>query len=311
MMEYEAVIAAYNAADLIGETIQSLLNSSIPPNRIWVVDDASSDNTADVSAQYDRVSILVNSENRDSSYSRNRGIRRVETPYLITIDADDIVGKRKNEIQLKYLENHQEIDVVYGDKQGFMGGLKPENLDEILRYDDVDDVFRLILKRNTIVPSMLMYRTSYFERYGYFDEDIHISNDRELYLRTMLNGAKFSYTPNALLYYRRHEASMLATRYREGIWNNYLTLKKLFEDIKDFKNGKYSKQLGYEMRMMARNLNIYLYPLEEVFHAIELAHICGSKIELEQSSIYKLIESVIGPKSLESILRLKFKLTMS
>jgi glycosyltransferase involved in cell wall biosynthesis len=308
-MKYEAVIAAKDAQDLIGETLESLLNSDIPPERIWVIDDASVDDTGAVAQSYDRVELLTNQENHDTSYSRNRGLKKVETEYVLAIDADDLVHPQKTQIQVEYLEAHPEVDFVYGDKQGFNGQFKKENFNELLTYKEVDDVFRLILKRNTIVPGMVMFRTRFFERYGYFDERIHISNDRELYLRAMIQGGTFAYTPGAILYYRQHESSMLATRYREGIWNNYLTLRKHYQGIKNLQSGTYRKQLATEMRMMARNLNIFQYDFKHVQDAITMAMEADPEVQIQQSKIYTLLEQLIGSSQLERLLRLKFKLT--
>ncbi|MGM0588494.1 MAG: glycosyltransferase family 2 protein [Bacteroidota bacterium] len=307
-MKYEAVIAAKDARDLIGETLDSLLNSEIPPERIWVIDDASEDDTGAVALTYDRVELLTNKENHDTSYSRNRGLKRVETEYVLAIDADDLVHPQKTKIQMEYLEAHPEVDFAYGDKQGFNNEFQKENYNELLTYEQVEDVFRLVLKRNTIVPGMVMFRTRFFERYGYFDEQIHISNDRELYLRAMIQGATFGYTPGAILFYRQHGSSMLATRYREGIWNNYLTLKKHYEGIKNVRDGKYRKQLATEMRMMARNLNIFQYDFSHVQDAIAMALVADSNVRIQQSRIYTVLEQLIGSNQLERLLRLKFKL---
>ena len=89
------VIPAYNVSEYIGECIESLLSQSYQDMEILVVDDGSTDGTADVVRRYadadSRITLFCN-ENHGVSYSRNYAIERGAGDYLLFVDADDVVS---------------------------------------------------------------------------------------------------------------------------------------------------------------------------------------------------------------------------
>lgn len=89
------VIPAYNVSEYIGECIESLLAQTYQDIEILVVDDGSSDGTAESVKRYSdadpRVHLFCN-ENRGVSYSRNFAIERGAGDYLFFVDADDVVS---------------------------------------------------------------------------------------------------------------------------------------------------------------------------------------------------------------------------
>ena len=304
---YEAVIAARDMEHYVGETIQSLLDSTIPPEAIWVVDDASSDDTGRIAQSYDRVNLLVNKENKDTSYSRNRAIKKCTSPFILVIDADDIVHPYRIKHQMAYLEANPDVDAVYSDKYSFQGILSDTSQTKKEDVSYIDDLLEHLIIKNILVPSLFLFRKRFFYEYGFFDQTIHISNDRELLIRALLKGAVIRHTPGAITYYRRHNTSMLSTRYREGIYNNALTLQKHFNELLLFEHGTYRQPLVNSMRMTARNLNIYQYPFELVHDFLE--RIDGLETPaIQQNVIYKSLERLLGANRLERLLRLKFRL---
>lgn len=84
------VIPLYNREDYIGITVQSILNQTLLPARIVIVDDGSPDNSAAVVRAINNPLIhLIQQENRGVSAARNRGIAAVKTDYVAFVDADD------------------------------------------------------------------------------------------------------------------------------------------------------------------------------------------------------------------------------
>ena len=304
---YEAVIAAKDMENYVGETIQSLLDSTIPPETIWVVDDASSDDTGRVAQKYSRARLLVNEENKDTSYGRNRAIKKCTSPFILVIDADDLVHPYRIKQQMAYLEANPEVDTVYSDKYSFQGSMSGTSQASKENLSQIDDLLEHLIIKNILVPSLFLFRKRFFYEYGFFDEAIHISNDRELLIRALLKGAVIRHTPGAITYYRRHDTSMLSTRYREGIYNNALSLYKHFNELLLFDRGTYRRQLVNSMRMTARNLNIYQYPFDLVDEFLEMIEGLEPPA-IQQNVVYKSLERLLGAKRLEKLLRLKFRL---
>lgn len=85
----DAVIPAYNAEQTIGRCIQSVLDQTARLGRVIVVDDGSTDRTADVAASYgDRVQVL-RQQNQGSAVARQAGTDLSEADYIAYLDADD------------------------------------------------------------------------------------------------------------------------------------------------------------------------------------------------------------------------------
>ena len=84
------VIPAYNAAHVIAEALESALGQKVPPDQVIVVDDGSTDETAQVVRQFgDRVEYVLQ-PNRGPSAARNCGWGRLETESVVFLDADDL-----------------------------------------------------------------------------------------------------------------------------------------------------------------------------------------------------------------------------
>lgn len=102
------VIPAYNVSGYIGECLESLLTQSYRDIEILVVDDGSTDGTADVVRRYadaDSRVKLFNNENHGVSYSRNFAIVKGTGDYLLFIDADDVVSPDYVESLVEPLSN--------------------------------------------------------------------------------------------------------------------------------------------------------------------------------------------------------------
>lgn len=94
-LDVTVIVAAWNRADLIARTLGSIAAQTRRPRQVFVVDDASSDSTADVVrdwiARHDLpVTLLINPENRGVAETRNAGMRQAETRFAAFLDSDDV-----------------------------------------------------------------------------------------------------------------------------------------------------------------------------------------------------------------------------
>jgi cellulose synthase/poly-beta-1,6-N-acetylglucosamine synthase-like glycosyltransferase len=85
------VIACYNGEDIIGETIEGALKH-VPAQQIAVVSDASTDKTAQKAYEYG-VRVYVNRRNVNKAFSISSVMRWVDTPYVLILDDDTLIGK--------------------------------------------------------------------------------------------------------------------------------------------------------------------------------------------------------------------------
>ena len=130
MPDISVIIPAYNRAGLIGETLQSLLNQTLPAKEIIVVDDGSTDGTAEAvehefsvfreqfsgnsksNIQNPTLKVLRQA-NAGPGAARNRGLAEATGEFIHFFDSDDIAAPNKHEVQLRALLETG-ADIAYG-----------------------------------------------------------------------------------------------------------------------------------------------------------------------------------------------------
>src|SRR4029077_16592787 len=84
-----AIVPCYNGAHWLAEAVQSIKAQSLPVQEIIVVDDASTDNSAEIAQKYGAL-VIRNTDNRGEGYSRNIGLRHASGDLIAWLDADDL-----------------------------------------------------------------------------------------------------------------------------------------------------------------------------------------------------------------------------
>jgi len=199
------VIPAHNYGDFIRETLDSLAAQTFENWECIVVDDGSTDNTPEVVKAYaakdDRVRYL-RQENARQAAARNNGVRNSTGKYFQFLDADDLLEPRKLERQVEYLEQHPDVDIVYGDTRFFWS----ENPSELL-YSMWEEnkpwqpgisgcgaeVVRSLVQLNSIPVNSALTRRSMVERVGPFDENLYVE-DWDFWLRCAEVGGCFHFS---------------------------------------------------------------------------------------------------------------------
>jgi glycosyltransferase involved in cell wall biosynthesis len=120
---YAVVIPAWNAQDTIGEALDSVLNQDPRPADIVVVDDGSTDDTAQVVRRYGERVRLVQQANQGCGGATNTGLACVASPLVAFLDADDVWLPGKAAMQLMQLEQFPELAGVFCRAGVFKGSL--------------------------------------------------------------------------------------------------------------------------------------------------------------------------------------------
>ena len=103
------LITAYNAEDTIADTLESAVAQTWPRKEIIVVDDGSTDRTAEVARRFKEVT-LVSTENHGLSGAQNNAFPLSQGDYIQYLDADDLLVPDKIERQLAALANSTASD---------------------------------------------------------------------------------------------------------------------------------------------------------------------------------------------------------
>ncbi len=104
----------YNRENLINFSVKSILNQTFTDFEFIIVNDGSTDKTAEIIEHFNdkRIKLIHNKENSGIVFSRNRGIENASGKYIAMFDSDDIAYSTKNEEQINFLEQNPDFGMV-------------------------------------------------------------------------------------------------------------------------------------------------------------------------------------------------------
>lgn len=233
MPKVSVITPMYNAERFIGATIESVRAQTLQDWEHIVVDDGSSDGSAEVVKRYlplePRLK-LVQQENGGVAKARNRGFRESspESDYLVFFDADDVMEPEMLATLSAHLDRYPEVGMVFCwlrriDAEGRLLEDTPNTT--VKRYHptrfwvkpldekDFDTPFCSFFCVNVILPSITMLRRAVFLQTPGFDETFgHVFEDADLFLQMALR-AQVHYLPIRLVRYRSHENQSTSVKY--------------------------------------------------------------------------------------------------
>jgi hypothetical protein len=174
------VIPAYDAAKYLGETIESCLAQTYPAVEIIVVDDGSTDETAQVVARYPQVR-YVHQPNRGVSSARNCGARHASGEFIQLLDADDILLPAKIARCMNVFAASPEAGLVYSLYETRTADMRERHTIQPNWAMPEGLILRELVSRlgPYFVPSCVLIRHSTFDSVGGFDEELLTSEDWE------------------------------------------------------------------------------------------------------------------------------------
>ena len=229
MTKVSVVIPAYNSMAYLPETIANVLQQTYADFEVVVVNDGSTDNTAEWVSQIDDPKIrLISQSNLGLAGARNTGIREAKGEYLAFLDADDLWEPTKLAEQARILDNHPEVGTVYTwvayvDAEGKSTGRIVQNQEEGF-------IWQQLTQRNLVESgSVAMVRRECFARCGVFDCNLgSFVEDWDMWLR-IAKHYQFKVVKKPLVFYRQIPSS--ASRNWRAMAHSYqLVLEKAFAD---------------------------------------------------------------------------------
>ena len=191
--DVSVVMCARNAEKYIGSCISSILNQTFQNFEIVLVDDMSSDNTANIVTKFNdkRIRYIRNKEWLKIPRSRNEGLKHAKGKYIFFTDADCTVSPNWIEEGLKYLEHKNCIGV-----EGKITYVS----------EDYEPTFSDHVMENTSGGQFMTGNEAYTKdvvlAVGGFDERMGSLTDRDFGFRAMKHG-KIRFNPNMIVYHPR------------------------------------------------------------------------------------------------------------
>jgi glycosyltransferase involved in cell wall biosynthesis len=198
MTTFSVIIPTYNRKDFLGTAIDSVLNQTYSDFEIIVVDDASTDGTADwLRSAYPSVRLLELSQNSGCAKARNEAVKVAKGEYLAFLDSDDTWLPTFLEMQVKAFQDPQTI-LGYSDYVEVRpNGKRVERPSK--RNPLYPDLTEHLLMENFIrTMSIVAIRRTALIEVGYFNETLPNCSDRDIYLRLSHLG-NFVHTPQSLV----------------------------------------------------------------------------------------------------------------
>jgi glycosyltransferase involved in cell wall biosynthesis len=183
MARVDAIITCHNYGRFLGEAIESVLAQSHRDLSVVVVDDASTDETADVAARYaDRGVRYIRSALGGAGQARNAGLHATSSPLVAFLDADDAWLPERLAIGVRHLECHPEAALVAAHAFACDEAMRPSTIVHALRAPACGRVFdRLLIDNVVLNPSSVLIRRSALEAAGGFSE-LPVAQDWDTWL---------------------------------------------------------------------------------------------------------------------------------
>ena len=190
------IVPAYQAERFLDEALESALAQEGVPVEVIVVDDGSTDRTAEIAA---RPGVrVVRQRHRGISVARNAGLARATGRFIAILDADDLWPPDRLSLQVQYLREHPAVGIVLGLTEIFLndGDALPAHWPHVLAGQAIPRV----------AGSMLARREA-FERVGGFDESLRLCEDIDWLSRAKDAGVTAGSVDRVVLRYRIHAAN--------------------------------------------------------------------------------------------------------
>ena len=179
-MEIAVVIPTYNRFAFLAQALRSVYAQSYLPKEVIVVDDGSEDNTAEITKEFPQIKYIFQ-KNRGVSAARNLGVQSASCEWIAFLDSDDRWESQKLAMHRSYHEKYPEIKMSYTDERWIRND---QEIHVPKKYQKVqEDLFEKSLKHCIIAPSSSLLHRSLFEDVGFFDEDLEVCEDYDLWLR--------------------------------------------------------------------------------------------------------------------------------
>jgi glycosyltransferase involved in cell wall biosynthesis len=219
-MKVSVVIPTYNRADFVFESVKSVLNQTIKPHEVIVVDNGSTDGTeAKLKPLIKQIVYIKIGPSGRPSVPRNVGIQKATGDIIAFQDDDDLWTPNKIEQQIGCMANPDTI-VSYGNAEIITAGGKKTGK-KILGAEVAKSgsIFNELAASNFVSTLTVMARRDALLKAGGFNETPGLVEDWELWLRLSRVG-RFQYVDKILAYYRRHD-STISSSLDDG-YNNYI-----------------------------------------------------------------------------------------
>ena len=245
-----AIIPTHNRSGSIIRALKSVYAQQTALDEIIVVDDGSTDDTAELIKCEFPEALLISQERHGVSHARNRGVDAAQGEWLAFLDSDDEWLPNKIQAQLEMVSGNSGSLIVHSDEIWIRNGKRVNPMKKHKKHGGW--IFEHCLERCVISPSSVLLHCSLFHEFGNFDETLPVCEDYDLWLRLTATLPVLHIPRPLVRKYGGHSDQLSRSewgidRYRIRSLEKLLSSKKLK-----------TEQIGYALAELIRKIEIYL-----------------------------------------------------
>lgn len=193
------IIPVYNGEPYLAEAIESVLAQDYRPLELIVIDDGSTDETATVARHFTDVHYVYQA-NQGVSSALNHGIQLSKGGFISFLDADDYWLDGKLTLQIKVLNQHPELDMVFGRHQPFYNSRSHQHAegDTLIEAHSLPGFFK----------GTALIRRDAFKHIGLFDTSLKMGDFVDWFTRAKDQGLSYKMLPQTVLMRRIHQDTL-------------------------------------------------------------------------------------------------------
>jgi len=299
MKRVSVIIPTYNRCRLVREAINSVLAQSFTDFEILVIDDGSTDDTAEmIKAVNDERCRYFYKSNGGAASARNMGLKKAGAEYIALLDSDDLWPKEYLEVMVSTLQDASDYGVAYcGITQAYPDGriVKGYRVKSCVSGWITESLFNKFY-----VGCQISVIRRHLLKDFYFDESFKIMDDVDFFLRLSLR-TKFLFVPGVLII-RRVQTDSLSQQGGKGkIDHDKITiLERFYYDL----GGKNAVSKATAMKRIGRayrGIGLQYYKIGARKAAIEMLKRTTSYLGFNFKTYSCLIKALLKPRSSDTI----------
>lgn len=207
MPRVSIIIAAHNSERYLAQTLDSVTAQTTGDWEVILVDDGSTDATADIASAHPAGVRYLRQANVGPSSARNRGLDAANGDFVVFLDSDDVLLPTKIADQLECFAEEPELDLVFSGWQMVDSNLQALVTVEPWKAAEVPDLAGCLWAHPFFLAA-IMFRRNVLTQNGGFDPQLRQAEDNDLVLRLLLQGARAAWMRATTVLYRQHPQSL-------------------------------------------------------------------------------------------------------
>jgi len=227
-------MSVYNGEKYLHEAIDSILNQTFKDFEFLIINDASTDRTAEILQSYQdpRIKIVNNEKNMGLTKSLNKGLKLAKGEYIARMDADDISMPNRLDTQYAYMKSNPDLAICASSYEQID---KNRNTIRIIkRYLGCEQLYYFLTFANWLAHSTVFLRKTMILKLNGYNDQLMQAQDYDLWYRVSRIG-KVIQIGEILLRLRTHQNNM-SSKYKNS--QKYIANLVALRNIKQICNDR-------------------------------------------------------------------------